>query len=387
MILAAASVSAQAPDPADGGLDASADAGDAGDAGEGGDAAPRADDELLPAIVELPAEPLDLVVGVAGSEPFVIVGDGRLRGISIETWEKVASELNIRYEYRPYPNALSLVNAVARGDVDVGVGPLSITSERASRVSFTQPHFSGSLSIAARPAERGIFGHLSPLFRRAFLTGLAILLLVLTFVGVLFWLAERRANPEHFPPSPLSGIGNGVWLAVVTMTTVGYGDRSPMTPLGRVIAGVWMLIALLTTSSLTAFLATALTLSTLDHAAIDTIEDLEGKRVAVPRGTAAVPFVRRHGGRVVEADSVQDAMRLANEGEVAATVFDTPVLAYELTQHPDLALVLSQHSYEDVGYGFAVAIGSEFEELIDMKLLKLRESAGMDVIRTGWLGP
>ncbi len=83
-------------------------------------------------------------------------------------------------------------------------------------------------------------------------------------VGTLLWLAERRDNPEQFPATPVRGIGNGVWLALVTMTTVGYGDRVPITTAGRVMAGVWMVIALISASSLTAGIATALTLSQLE---------------------------------------------------------------------------------------------------------------------------
>ena len=44
-------------------------------------------------------------------------------------------------------------------------------------------------------------------------------------VGSLIWLAERRRNAEQFA-EPLAGIGSGMWFALVTLTTVGYGDKA-----------------------------------------------------------------------------------------------------------------------------------------------------------------
>jgi voltage-gated potassium channel len=45
-------------------------------------------------------------------------------------------------------------------------------------------------------------------------------------------------GPEHgFTSIPL-----GVYWAVVTLTTVGYGDLSPQTPLGRTLASIVMVL-------------------------------------------------------------------------------------------------------------------------------------------------
>ena len=49
-------------------------------------------------------------------------------------------------------------------------------------------------------------------------------------------LAEHDAQPDKFATIP-----DALWWAVITLTTVGYGDMVPVTPAGRALAGVVML--------------------------------------------------------------------------------------------------------------------------------------------------
>jgi Trk K+ transport system NAD-binding subunit len=58
--------------------------------------------------------------------------------------------------------------------------------------------------------------------------------------GISLFLVERNANPD------MSSIGDGLWWALVTITTVGFGDITPVTTLGRVIGGVMMVGGLFT---------------------------------------------------------------------------------------------------------------------------------------------
>merc|ERR1711964_129251 len=51
--------------------------------------------------------------------------------------------------------------------------------------------------------------------------------------SALIGFCERGAQPEAFPHIPAA-----MWWGIVTLTTVGYGDISPITPAGQIIAGV-----------------------------------------------------------------------------------------------------------------------------------------------------
>jgi voltage-gated potassium channel len=63
----------------------------------------------------------------------------------------------------------------------------------------------------------------------------------------------RWVEPEEFP-----SVGTGVWWAVVTFCTVGYGDVVPKTPLGRFVASLVMVFAITFIAIVTALVTSAL---------------------------------------------------------------------------------------------------------------------------------
>jgi voltage-gated potassium channel len=58
---------------------------------------------------------------------------------------------------------------------------------------------------------------------------------------VALTLAVTAAVLESIVDSGIDGFGNALWWAIVTVTTVGYGDVVPETSIGRFIAGLLML--------------------------------------------------------------------------------------------------------------------------------------------------
>ena len=56
-------------------------------------------------------------------------------------------------------------------------------------------------------------------------------------MGTLMFMVEGNA-----PDTPFTDIPTSIYWAVVTMTTVGYGDIAPVTPIGRMLSAVVMLM-------------------------------------------------------------------------------------------------------------------------------------------------
>ncbi|GJM24504.1 MAG: hypothetical protein DHS20C16_09190 [Phycisphaerae bacterium] len=80
------------------------------------------------------------------------------------------------------------------------------------------------------------FEESSLLFTLAFgVMGIATLL-----GGTSFYLVEVNVNAS------IGSLFDGMWWALVTITTVGYGDVTPVTPLGRIIAAVVMVAGMIT---------------------------------------------------------------------------------------------------------------------------------------------
>ncbi|WP_027016308.1 ion transporter [Comamonas composti] len=63
------------------------------------------------------------------------------------------------------------------------------------------------------------------------------ILIVMAAAGV--YVVENQAQPEVYSSIPAS-----MWWAVVTLTTVGYGDVTPITPLGRFLGAIITILGL-----------------------------------------------------------------------------------------------------------------------------------------------
>jgi voltage-gated potassium channel len=112
-----------------------------------------------------------------------------------------------------------------------------------------------ALAAVLFPPVRVIFSFrlVRSLFRRGHLGRFLVAAAVLVLDGaIIVYLFERNA-----PHSDIHTLGESVWWSAVTVTTVGYGDYTPVTVPGRVTACLIMVIGLLTLAVVTAQVASS----------------------------------------------------------------------------------------------------------------------------------
>jgi voltage-gated potassium channel len=73
----------------------------------------------------------------------------------------------------------------------------------------------------------------------ALLAAMVVLLIMLVMSAAGIYLLENDLQPETFGSIPSS-----MWWAIVTLTTLGYGDVVPITPMGKAFAGLIGLIGI-----------------------------------------------------------------------------------------------------------------------------------------------
>ena len=91
------------------------------------------------------------------------------------------------------------------------------------------------LKLAAYVDEFTALGRALAASRRKILVFVSFVLLVVLVMGTLMYVVE---GPTH----GFTSIPVGVYWAITTMTTVGFGDITPKTDLGRIVASLMMLL-------------------------------------------------------------------------------------------------------------------------------------------------
>lgn len=86
----------------------------------------------------------------------------------------------------------------------------------------------------------------------SFFATLYILLIAILFSSSLMYFAESDLQPDKFASIP-----DAIYWAVITLTTVGYGDVSPVTWVGKIISIITAFLGVCTVAMLTGIVASA----------------------------------------------------------------------------------------------------------------------------------
>jgi polar amino acid transport system substrate-binding protein len=312
-----------------------------------------------------------LVVGTMHTPPFAIHSDdGHWSGISIELVEQIADALGIEVEWREYDYDLQgLLSAVEQRHLDAAIAALPMTPTYEETVDFSYAYFRTGLGIAVlRRPSQPLVAVIHGLASWQFWLGLTSLAGLLLMIGTVIWLLERRHNPHHFRPQPLQGIADGIWWAAVTMTTVGYGDKTPTTWAGRLMSLIWMFGSIFFIAFFAAVLASSFTVVRLQQS-VDGPEDLSWARVGVVGGTRGEALLAAQGLHPRSYPFVIQACKALLRGEIEAVVHNKVILDYMIKDYGWKDLAVLPHTLLIEDYAILLPTGSELREPINRALL------------------
>ena len=266
-----------------------------------------------------------LTIGVTNTPPFIIIDDGKISGLTIDLWNNISDSLNIDYDFVTTENDKVMAN-ISEGEINISIAPMTINSGFANNTFFSQPFYITNLCVALESHyESGLVNIVKNLFSISFLKTIGLLLFINFSIGTLIWLAERNDNPAF--SKKINGIVDGFWWAWVTMTTVGYCDKSPQSRKGKILATIWMLVAILIISGFTATISSELTTKRLQNN-VTNIHDLHKMKVGSVEGKSADIYLNYKHIRTRQYPSVEAGVEALEKGEIDAFVDDGATLTY-----------------------------------------------------------
>lgn len=270
-----------------------------------------------------------LVAGVIDAPPlYMKKADGQWEGLGIDIWEAVAQEMGILFEFREYKNYGQLMEAVEHGKIDV-IPSLPAALRYEVAMDLSQSYYKSGLAIAV-PTEGGDHRWIhivAKIFSKQILEPIILLLLMCLVAGIILSLLERRQNREMFGDGLIKGIGHGIWWSIVTMTTVGYGDKTPKTIGGRSVATLWMIFSIVFIAAFTANITASLTVSEL-RGKVHGFQDLHKVRVGVIFQSEASYFLTSHGIAIIPFEGLQEGLNAVADKKIDAFVLNELILRY-----------------------------------------------------------
>ena len=267
----------------------------------------------------------ELTVGVTNSPPFIIIEDDKITGLTIDLWDNISDSLNIDYHFVE-TDVENVVTNISEGEINISIAPMAVNSSHAETTFYSQPFYITTMCVAVENHyESGFVTIVKNLFSLSFLKTIGLLLLINFSIGTLIWLAERKNNTAF--SENMNGIIDGFWWSWVTMTTVGYGDKSPQSKNGKILATIWMLVAILIISGFTATISSELTTKRLQNN-VANIHDLHKMKVGCVQGRNTAAYLDYKHIKSKEYPAFEKAFEALEKGEINALVDDGATLHY-----------------------------------------------------------
>nr|KAG5714837.1 hypothetical protein BaRGS_000325 [Batillaria attramentaria] len=327
------------------------------------------------------------------------------KGFCVDLLDEIASVLNFTYVFvepgdgqygAPDGNGSwnGMVGMMLKGELDMAIGPFTITPGRKSVIDFTVPFMEDGGGILTKggdplPDMMNVF--------RPFPVGVWLVTGAAVIVTGLILFCITKAGTLSFFRAASEGEGDRPWtlrecLLVIFGSLVSQGaPRHPKSSAGRLVLGCWWLFTILIVSIYTATLAAMLTV-TVKTDTIDSIDDLARSSldpVTITGSNWHTMFLTAESGvykeigqrmaRGPEAKVNDDVLPLVREGR-AAFLLDVNQILY-LYSEDCRNLHMAKTTFNNNGLGFALPRHAHYRDAMNNVL---QEGGFTEIWRQRW---
>jgi polar amino acid transport system substrate-binding protein len=187
---------------------------------------------------------------------------------------------------------------------------------------------------------------------------------------------ERQVQAaERSSESAVATLRDGLYWAVVTMTTVGYGDKTPKTTSGHIVAILWMLSSLVLVSLLTTSLVSRLTADRVESRDNAVSIDLRGRKLAAVARSSGAEYLDELQLHYTKYKDLPEALDSLVSGQSNAVVNSVGALQYFISKRYARALEMPQGLLAPAYMAIALPEHSPLKKPIDRALIKITNSS------------
>jgi ABC-type amino acid transport substrate-binding protein len=186
------------------------------------------------------------------------------------------------------------------------------------------------------------------------------------------WAFERRRHVSAGnAESAVTSLFDGIYWAVVTMTTVGYGDKTPKTGAGRFVAVVWMLSSVALISLVSTILVSNMTAARLESGPVAHDRDLAGKRLAAVASSSGAEYLDSQHLPYTEYANLEEALDSLANGRSDAVVNSVGALQYMISTRFNGVIPVPDAPLAPAFMAFALPTNSALRKPIDRAMVRV----------------
>ncbi|WP_019217281.1 transporter substrate-binding domain-containing protein [Legionella tunisiensis] len=325
-------------------------------------------------------------VAAVNEAPFVISKDKLLTGLAVDIFKFIAETQHWHYQIILVSEDIdAAIDALAAKKFDILIGPVSVTSERITRVDYGRPFFLSEVRLAFNTHSVSALDTFYNLFKAIPLLLVGLVVLGFFLISNLIWLAEKSVN-EEMPKEYVRGTFFSLWVFISHFLKGGMFYR-PKTAAARVAITFWFIVALsfylIVTSTYTAYM-TAKIVSAIEP--IHDISDLRGKKLAYIKGEMYIKYIKAINADPIPKVDLVAAIDALQKQEVFGVVEDALLLSTVIDASNFKDLTISSFKFNSDELGFAYTQNSPIRNIMDRMIVTMQDTGEMETLCKLYLG-